>query len=356
MNTVAENKKEKIGSVQRSVDLSESDRSLKIRKWIRFREKQLRKKYRVLQFQDQIGLGIVLFSAAGMIGFGAAYLADFIPAWLCIIANGILASFLHEVEHDTIHNLYYKHKPKVQDFMFWVIWLFRANSVSPWYRRVLHTLHHKVSGRPQDIEERSIGNGMPFGWKRFLVMTDLNMSLRIQGPGLRKDAPRLRELGMKRSHWPTKFFYISWYVFLFTNLINASLLLISSPMAQNTYFQSVLSVVNAAGVVYLLPNWIRQACLQIVSSNMHYYGGIERVFEQTQVLNSLILLPFQLFCFNFGSTHSLHHFVVYQPFYMRQLIAPFAHPAMKKYGIPFNDWKSIFHSNSREYILASIRS
>jgi hypothetical protein len=41
------------------------------------------------------------------------------------------------------------------------------------------------------------------------------------------------------------------------------------------------------------------------------------VIQQTQVLNPWWMLPFQLFCFNFGSTHAIHHFVVRDPFYIR---------------------------------------
>jgi hypothetical protein len=40
------------------------------------------------------------------------------------------------------------------------------------------------------------------------------------------------------------------------------------------------------------------------------------------VLNRWYLLPFQLFCCNFGSTHSIHHFWVPDPFHMRRLTAP----------------------------------
>ena len=72
---------------------------------------------------------------------------------------------------------------------------------------------------------------------------------------------------------------------------------------------------------------------------MHYFGDIDsrNVIQQTQVLNPWWMLPFQLFCFNFGSTHAIHHFVVRDPFYIRQLTARTAHAALREVGVRFND-------------------
>ena len=41
-----------------------------------------------------------------------------------------------------------------QNFMMLVVWIMRPNTINPWYRRDIHILHHKVSGTPQDLEER----------------------------------------------------------------------------------------------------------------------------------------------------------------------------------------------------------
>ncbi len=78
---------------------------------------------------------------------------------------------------------------------------------------------------------------------------------------------------------------------------------------------------------------------------MHYYGDVKSLFRQTQVLDSWLSFPLQLFCFNFGATHGIHHFIVTQPFYLRQAVAPKVKPLLKKYGIPFNDFESIAHAN-----------
>jgi hypothetical protein len=63
----------------------------------------------------------------------------------------------------------------------------------------------------------------------------------------------------------------------------------------------------------------------------------DNVMQQCQVLNAWWMTPFHLFCFNFGSTHAIHHFVVKEPFYIRQMTAPVAHKVMRDMGVRFND-------------------
>ncbi|EQA37403.1 stearoyl-CoA 9-desaturase [Leptospira inadai serovar Lyme str. 10] len=326
--------------------LSDKERSKRIMKWIRFRDRQLRRRFPFLKNQDRLGMGITVGSAVGMLLFAGLYITGFIPAWTCILANGILASLLHEIEHDLIHNLYYKDNLKKQNFMFWVVWIFRGNTVSPWYRRMIHTLHHKVSGHKEDIEERLIGNGMNFGLKRLLTMIDGNLSFLFQAHRLRKEAPKFKRREITRSSWPyLVIFYHLWYNFLFLNAFYIINDYLGKPISEPAWLDGIRTFLNISAVVYLIPNWIRQTSIQIVSSNMHYYGDVKGLYDQTQVLNSWLLLPLHLFCFNFGSTHGIHHFVVNQPFYLRQAVAPFVHPAMRRYGIRFNDFGSIFRAN-----------
>src|SRR5690606_13286913 len=104
---------------------------------------------------------------------------------------------------------------------------------------------------------------------------------------------------------------------------------------------------NPLVVTWIAPNVLRSFCLHFVSSNMHYYGDVEadNVIQQTQVLNPWWLLPFQLFCFNFGSTHAIHHFVVKEPFYVRQWTAKQAHAVMREMGVRFNDHGSFTRAN-----------
>ena len=72
-------------------------------------------------------------------------------------------------------------------------------------------------------------------------------------------------------------------------------------------------------------------------STTFYFGGVNGLLAETQVVNRWYLMPLQLFCFGFGMTHSIHHIVVGQPFYLRHLIRKECYPAMQKYGVNFND-------------------
>ena len=87
--------------------------------------------------------------------------------------------------------------------------------------------------------------------------------------------------------------------------------------------------------------------LHLISSNLHYFGEVEEgyVVEQTQVLNRWFLLPLQLFCMNFGSTHGIHHFYVPDPFYVRQMTAAAAHRVMRENRVRFNDLGSFARAN-----------
>jgi hypothetical protein len=63
------------------------------------------------------------------------------------------------------------------------------------------------------------------------------------------------------------------------------------------------------------------------------------------VLSSRLLWPLQAFCFNFGATHIIHHYVVRQPFYVRQLVAAAAHAEMFRQGVRHNDFGTIARNN-----------
>ena len=78
---------------------------------------------------------------------------------------------------------------------------------------------------------------------------------------------------------------------------------------------------------------------------MHYYGGVNNVLEQTHVITSRWFAPFQLFCFNFGKTHTIHHLIPNQPFYIRQMVSRKILKIMREHGIRFNDLESIKNAN-----------
>jgi hypothetical protein len=92
---------------------------------------------------------------------------------------------------------------------------------------------------------------------------------------------------------------------------------------------------------------LRSFSINFISSNMHYFGDIEdgNFVQQCQVLNSKWFIIPHLFCFNFGSTHGIHHFVVRDPFYIRQMTAKKAHEVMRENGVRFNDLGTFKRAN-----------
>jgi hypothetical protein len=62
-------------------------------------------------------------------------------------------------------------------------------------------------------------------------------------------------------------------------------------------------------------------------------------------MNHWALTPLNLFCCNFGSTHAMHHLVISQPFYLRQLVAKKMYPILRENGIRFNDFNTVLNAN-----------
>lgn len=325
--------------------LTKAQRIKNIQKSIRSADAELRAKYSFLNHQNTIGLCICLLSLVGMVGTGFAYISGLIPAWLCIIAATMFASISHELEHDLIHKLYFKDKPLVQNMMMSIVWLMRPNTVNPWYRRTIHINHHKKSGTEDDIEERVLGNGMKFGFKRVLISLDGFLSISL----------RRKELSSMKGYRYFQFvlrgaplahvFVICFYGFLAFHTYNYLAPYLALITDYPLWLTWVMSVLNVLAVVWILPNALRAFCLNSITTLMHYYGDVDSLLKQCQVLNHWALLPVHLLCFNFGSTHTIHHFLVTQPFYLRQMVARKVHPVMKENGIRFNDFSSLFRAN-----------
>ncbi len=337
----------------RPVSLTEKQRVRKISKIIRYAEKRLKRRFPILEKRDAIGLGIFLLSASAMVGVSALYFFEAIPWWSALLLNAFFASLLHEIEHDLIHDLYFK-GTWIETMMMYGVWLFRGNTPSPFYRKKIHSLHHQESGQLTDIEEQMIGNGMRYNFKRLLVMFDQNLAFLLNAPKLKKQIRGFDAGEMTRAAFPIHAMFtvllqslIAWNLFSVLNHWLDWGIVVSAEVA------AAGAVLNFLGVVYILPNVLRQFSLQLVSSSMHYFGDIPRgaagLLRQTQVLQPWFLAPFQLFCFNFGGTHGIHHLVVNQPFYMRQIITPWAHPAMKRYGVRFNDLGTFKRANRYEF-------
>jgi fatty acid desaturase len=308
---------------------------------IRAEDDRLRAAHPWLAHQETIGA--LLFGAclAAMAAVTALYLRGSITPWLAVPLMALPLSILHELEHDLIHGIYFRRSPRVQDAMFLLIWLSKL-SLDPWTRRLMHLRHHRRSGQIDDVEERLIGLGVPFGLRRILIavhgsalvyapflFAELRRARRKERASDERPAPGSR--GPRRTgprEAPSAL------------LIAANaVVLVAIPAAIVWGIVAGQAWAMAVLVLVIAPNLLRHFCIALMSSYSHYYGDIapNDVFVQNQILSHWALWPFQLFCFNFGSTHIIHHYVVDQPFYLRQMVAPAAHREMVRLGVRRND-------------------
>jgi fatty acid desaturase len=329
--------------------LNAAQRSAHIREVVLAKGVELRKRYSILNHQDALGAGILVFALVGMIGSAALYITGHMAWWACLLLNAFFASLTHELEHDLIHSMYFRKQRLPHNLMMGLVWLARPSTINPWIRRHLHLNHHKVSGTETDMEERAITNGEPWGIARLLMVGDNVMSAFIRMLRAKTWAHKFSII--KRTlkvyaplalvHWG------AWYVFLGFHAANGIAHLLGAPIEWSATTLSVMQVIDIAAVVIIGPNVLRTFCLHFVSSNMHYYGDVElgNVIQQTQVLNPWWMWPLQAFCFNFGSSHGIHHFVVKEPFYIRQMTVPVAHKVMREMGVRFNDFGTFGRAN-----------
>lgn len=345
-----------------AAQMTDAQRIARIKQVVLQASEDLRRRYPVLKHQDAIGATIMAVSLLGMIGSGTLYVLGMIPWWVCVPVTAIFASFIHELEHDLIHLMYFRKTPWANSLMLSLGWLARASTVNPFVRRKLHLHHHKFSGTESDLEERGITNGEPWSVRRLLMTGDNMLAvylrpltmiravkayIRAQKPATAAAAKVLaRE--QRLSYFPLGILY---YTLFHTWVVTHAVLLISPlvgvPVSLPASLRPALAMLDVFAVVYMLPSLLRTFCLHFISSNMHYYGDVEtnNPLQQTQVFNAWWLAPLHLFCFNFGSTHAIHHFVVKETFYVRQLTARRAHAVMREMGVRFNDFGTFRRAN-----------
>ena len=342
--------------------MSDAEKTAHIKKVVTQAGVELRERHPWLKHQNLIGVAIMVFAVAGMLGAAALYYYGLIAWWLCIPVVAIFASLTHELEHDLIHLMYFRDKRWANDLMMAIGWLTRPSTVSPFVRRRLHLHHHKHSGTESDLEERGITNGERWGLKRLLMVSDNMLSIYLRPFKMRKmvreyikaqqpkNKAELQALIREQltSYMPLGYLHYGlWHGFLAFHAVSLVSSWVGMPISWPVWLLSMMGVVNFLAVVWLAPNFLRQTAIQFVSSNMHYYGDVEdgNIMQQTQVLNVWWMLPFHLFCFNFGSTHAIHHFVVKEPFYVRQWTAATAHKVMREMGVRFNDIDNMRRAN-----------
>lgn len=342
--------------------LSDAQKTQRIKAVVIRAGQDLRERFPILKHQDAIGVTILVTALLGMVGTGALYWTGTIAWWLCIPLAAVFASLTHELEHDLIHLMYFRHRPGVHRVMMWLVWLARPSTISPFTRRRMHLHHHKYSGTDTDLEEQAITNGMPWSFKRLLMMSDQMLSLYLRPFQMRRlvkryiaaQKPQTRaeriELIIEQvnGYMPLGYIYYGlWHAFIAFHAVDLTAVALGHPIAWPGFVTPLTTVVNLLAVTWLAPNALRMFCLHFVSSNMHYFGDIEarNPMQQTQVLNPWWMVPFQVFCFNFGATHAIHHFVVKEPFYIRQMTAGKAHRVMRQMGVRFNDTGTFARAN-----------
>jgi len=311
---------------------------------------------------NAIGFTIFLISCLGIIGTATAYGFGLLPAWATILVAAFFMSLLHELEHDLIHSMYFRTNAFLHNLMMGGVWLFRPSTISPWVRRRLHLHHHKLSGTESDLEERAITNGERWGIKRFLMTGDHMLAIVLRPIAIFQmlrsfiDAQKNATPAEKKAifyenlfgYFPLGFMhYALWYALIAYYTLAFLLPVFGYEFVLPQQLKPALGIANFLAVTLLLPNVLRVFCLHFVSSNMHYYGDVEpgNIIQQTQVWTAWWLAPLHLFCFNFGATHAIHHFVVRDPFYIRQLTASEVYPILRAHGVRFNDYGTFFRAN-----------
>lgn len=303
--------------------------------------------------QDAVGMFFFLISVVGVLADAVLYVGGAIPWWVCVPASAFWLSILHELEHDLIHRMYFRGRRRVHNAMMFGVWFLRPSTINPWIRRRLHLHHHQVSGTESDIEERALTNGERWGGHRLIKLLDqfIGMYLRpwhakeLARAYIREEAKSAEEVQalaaeLKRSYFPLgPIHYGLWHLFIVAHALQ----LLGVPIPANPAYDTL----NVLAVVLLAPNAFRTFCLHFVSSNLHYFGDVEthNVLQQTQVWTSRWLWPVHAFCFNFGGTHAIHHFLVRDPFYLRQAIARDCQAVLRAGGVRFDDYGTFRRAN-----------
>jgi len=333
----------------------------RIRKEINVYYKSFKEKYPILRLQNLWGFLIFILSIAIVSSTAILWWKNIIPTWLMIIVNAFFFGVLHELEHDLIHWMYFKNNKVIHHFMLLVIWMLRPITINPWIRRKLHYHHHKFSGTIHDVEERGVTNGEKWSLKRFLFTPDLVIGGLLRVNSLFKDIKRemregrlKMELGNKLKRNAvlglipvTIISHVILYVFVIMKILNSFSFGFIDTSNFFTGLKNVLQFLNPYIYIILLPNVLRQFCLHLITSNIHYFADVEEgnVIEQTQVLNVWWTFPFQVFCFFFGWTHAIHHFVVQETFYVRHITRKKAQKILKANGVRFNDLGTFRRAN-----------
>lgn len=333
---------------------NEMEKVAYVRREVNAASDAVRARYPILDNQNLVGATVMAASVAVMLVCAYLYATGTIAWYVALPVITIATSLIHELEHDLIHLMYFKRTPWAYHLMMGLCWLTRPGTINPWTRRRMHLHHHKASGTESELEEYGITNGTRWSVARLLMIADGMMAVVFRPFGTRRrvmqyvaaqptqnsPSPLALRLEQLASYAPLgHIYYTLWHAFIVYNVFMFGAHTLGYAPHVPLWLTDTMKVVDFLAVVWLAPHFVRSFSINFISSNMHYYGDIDtrNVVQQTQVLNPWWLIPMQVFCFNFGSTHAIHHFVVRDPFYIRQLTAKRAHAAMRTVGVRFND-------------------
>jgi fatty acid desaturase len=240
----------------------------------------LRHRWPILQYQNLIGSLILAISLISMIVTGSAYYHKTISAMSAILFNAFWASLIHEIEHDTIHQLYFKTSPIMANVIMGLVWIARPNALNPWFRRKLHLHHHKFSGSEADIEERLISLGMNWNLVRVFIIIDQVMTVISRPIGLFTDLiPKWLKTIPKEENrfflvvrgfgglFPGLIIYASiLYTFIIYHLSSIIIPMLGYGM-DDVWSHGIIDGmiwINFISVVWIWPNFLRSFCLQFI--------------------------------------------------------------------------------------------
>src|SRR5215470_12107101 len=75
---------------------------------IRDADRRMRERFPVLRHQTALGMGLVGLGYTTAVLFASLYYNTLIAPLVCIVINAMAFAVLREIEHDLIHNLYFK--------------------------------------------------------------------------------------------------------------------------------------------------------------------------------------------------------------------------------------------------------
>ena len=332
-----------------------------IRREISETYKNIKLKHPILKYQNTIGFIIFTFCILISVAISILWFKQIVPTWLLIVINAFLFGILHELEHDLIHYMYFKNNKIVHNCLLFFIWILRPLTLNPWFRRTLHFHHHRFSGTLHDIEERGVTNGERWGFVRLFFTADLAIGNLIRVKRLFSDirkevesgnlkvevAHQIKRAGVFGLIPITILSHIILYVYSIHLILEFSNNIFGTNVLLPVQIVAVLNYLHPFIYIILIPNLLRQFCLHLITSNLHYFGDVEKgnVIEQTQVINIWWTYPLQIFCFFFGWTHAIHHFVVNETFYIRHFTRKKAHKIMRENGVRFNDLGTFKRAN-----------